>query len=242
MSHFTVLVAANDDEELEQRLLPYHEYECTGIEAYIEFVPEDMDELNAKYTEHGDGQDFDEFVKDWCGARKNAEGMYGRMTNPRAKWDWWVIGGRWPNELKLKNNSGEVNTTFAGKVDWEAMRQQSTDYATERYHKWQKLPDKNSVSEKEYRQALLDSSLFWLPVDERDDLITLSQEQYVEKYGQVKALTFAFVDCEGGWNERAHMGWFGVTYDEQPDYDKIWWQFVESLPADQRVYVIDCHI
>jgi len=40
MSHFTVLVSAKDDEELEQKLLPFHEYECTGIEQYLEFIVE----------------------------------------------------------------------------------------------------------------------------------------------------------------------------------------------------------
>lgn len=95
MSHFTVLVPAKDKDELEARLLPYHEYECTGIEQYIEFVPEDMDELQKDFTEHGKGRDFETFVEDWSGAEKNEQGIYGRWTNPNKKWDWWEVGGRW---------------------------------------------------------------------------------------------------------------------------------------------------
>jgi hypothetical protein len=101
MSHFTVLVPAKDEEELEAKLLPYHEYECTGIEEYLEFIPADMEELQARYEEHGNGEDFEAFVEGWSGDTKNENGVYGRMTNPNAKWDWWTIGGRWTGALAV---------------------------------------------------------------------------------------------------------------------------------------------
>ena len=37
MSHFSVLVPADSYGELEDLLMPYHEYECTGIEEYLEW-------------------------------------------------------------------------------------------------------------------------------------------------------------------------------------------------------------
>lgn len=54
MSHFTVLVAAQDDDDLEQKLLPFHEYECTGIEQYIEWIDihdEYLDKFNNEVVE-----------------------------------------------------------------------------------------------------------------------------------------------------------------------------------------------
>jgi hypothetical protein len=60
--------------------------------------------------------------------------------------------------------------------------------------------------------------------------------------GKRSALTFAFIDLEGKWNQRGQMGWWGIVSDERADYDEVFWQFIKSLPADQRIYAVDCHI
>lgn len=242
MSHFTVLVPAQDEKELEARLLPYHEYECTGIEAYTEFVPEDMDELKANFAEHGEGRTFDEFVPDWCGAEKNAEGVWGRVTNPNKQWDWWVVGGRWSGTLILKNGAHRADTALAGEVDWDAMQAEQVGEKREKYSKWKSLPKKDEVSEQEYRRALMDADLFWIDIDEVNDLNSMTETEYIAKWGMARAGTFAFIDLGGKWNERARMGWWAMTSDEKPEYHAVWWAFVRSLPADQRVYVVDCHI
>lgn len=99
MSHFSCLVVTDGkptEEQLQEILLPWHEYECTGIDAYLEFVPADMDELMTSFAKHGEkGQSLQGFANDWSGVRPNSDGVYGRYTNPNAKWDWWQIGGRY---------------------------------------------------------------------------------------------------------------------------------------------------
>ncbi len=55
---------------------------------------------------------FAEFVKDWHGAERNANGRYGYWYNPNAKWDWYQLGGRWKNKLPLKNG------TDANSANW----------------------------------------------------------------------------------------------------------------------------
>lgn len=206
MSHFTILVPARDEQELEAKLLPYHEYECTGIEAYLQFVPTDMEDLHRCYVEHGKGGDFEQFAQDWGGYTKNEQGVYGRTTNPQAKWDWWVVGGRWTGLLKLlpgatggngtpsllsqpNQDPFRCDTALVGDVNTEAMKIENTD-----------------------------------------------------ENGFLKALTFAFIDLEGKWNERGRMGWFAVVTDKNPDYDLGFWEFWNRLPDSQRVYVIDAHI
>lgn len=59
-----------------------------------------------------------------------------------------------------------------------------------------------------------------------------------------KAQTYAFIDLDGNWQQRGKMGWFGMDDKSQgtDNYDEAWWQFVKSIPADQLVYVVDCHI
>lgn len=144
MSHFTVLVPAKDEEDLGRKLLPYHEYETTSIEDYVEFVPADMKYLDEMFKEYGEGESFDEFAQDWGGYERNDDGVLGRVTNPNAKWDWWSIGGRWNGLLTLKKerelahgasmgvdgvmdshhskDDYSASVALVGDVDWLAMR------------------------------------------------------------------------------------------------------------------------
>jgi len=125
MSHFTVLVVAKDEEELERKLLPYHEYECTGIEEFTEWI-DHHDEVVDKFDngEDYDGNKFsdlyetlDEFAEDWDGWRKHeVTGRFGRQTNPNSKWDWWTVGGRWNGGLETKDGQ-EVNIAYASELD-----------------------------------------------------------------------------------------------------------------------------
>lgn len=201
MSHFTVLVPAKDEAELEAKLLPYHEYECTGIEQYIEFVPANMKELNDDFAKYGNGRTFDEFVADWSGYTKNEQGIYGRITNPNKKWDWWVVGGRWTGKLELlpgaTGGSGEPG-----------------------------LGTKPNTNETRADYALI-----------RDIDV-----EAMKAASKQSALTFAFIDMEGKWNQSGRMGWFGIVTEENADYDQVFWQFWDTLPKEQRVYVVDCHI
>ena len=43
---------------------------------------------------------------------------YGHLYNPRAEWDWWVVGGRWDNYLVDKNGNA-TNTLLAKDFDFE---------------------------------------------------------------------------------------------------------------------------
>lgn len=103
MSHFTVLVIGDNPED---QLQPYHEYECTGIkDQYVKFVPaeESFEEMHKEFTEHKeDYSTFLRFVEDWYGYHQNDKNVWGRVTNPNAKWDWYQLGGCWNGFFKLK--------------------------------------------------------------------------------------------------------------------------------------------
>lgn len=127
MSHFTVMVINSKGEnDVEEQLAPYHEFECTGVDdQYIE----DIDQT-AEVQE-----DFQDNKDDYESIRKFAEDYYGKKlvpfgqqpdlqddhkygyytvdekgnllkvvdrTNPNSKWDWYKIGGRWAGFLQLK--------------------------------------------------------------------------------------------------------------------------------------------
>lgn len=46
---------------------------------------------------------FEDFCSDWLGQERDKRtGRVGRWTNKEAKWDWWVIGGRWTGFYPLR--------------------------------------------------------------------------------------------------------------------------------------------
>lgn len=149
MSHFTVLVAGpKTEDELEQALLPYHEFECTGIEQYLQRI-DITEEAKESYEKYGSGESFEEYIKEDYGYNtyntieeaesvsnndgknngskygfviKNEDGSYMvyRNTNPNKKWDWWVIGGRWSGIL-LGKDGNKYDQLRKGDVDIETM-------------------------------------------------------------------------------------------------------------------------
>lgn len=292
MSHFAVLVPAKDRDTLERILLPYHEYECTGIEEYTVLLDE-TDEIKKDYEEYGDGKPFDEFVEGWTNAKPGADGRYYRRTNPNAKWDWWLVGGRWTGILRLKSleaveraGNGEpglmtdknkdpllVDFADVGDINWSSMRDDGFAEAKARWQTYQDAAGKAdtiiavgnvppAITERatkrhsetsgrwttEYltRLFLIDKILSndhdMHVFHDRDDM-ELSEDAFDAKF-KPRAIAYAFVDLEGGWNQRGEMGWWGMDDPERgtPDYDEIFWQFIESLPSNQRIYVVDCHI
>lgn len=120
MSHFSVLVVGNN---VDEQLLPYHEFECTGLDEYIVDVDETEKYLK-DYEKHGEGKSPAEFVESWFGYRVlkygetpdiTGDDKYGyacvdrdgnikviNRTNPNAKWDYYTIGGRWSGFFRVK--------------------------------------------------------------------------------------------------------------------------------------------
>lgn len=160
MSHFTVLVIGDNPEE---QLQPFHEYECTGIkDEYVIFHAKPIDELNNEYEKHKDDYNsFEEFLQDWHGYEMNENGQWGRWTNPNAKWDWYLLGGRWAGFFRLKPGkygtqghhrakdfakiTGEivedlpitkVDQCLKGNIDVEAMRLETKSEALLTYQKF----------------------------------------------------------------------------------------------------------
>ena len=111
MSHFTVLVVGKDPEK---QLEPFDENLDTPEYCKGEVSEENKNRMVEYYTEKGmnpKGLDFDKLYpikgQDWDGGglRKNPEtGIWEEFStyNPKSKWDWFQLGGRWSGLLKLK--------------------------------------------------------------------------------------------------------------------------------------------
>jgi len=164
-----------------------------------------------------------------------------------------VADGR-PGIMTAPNTRIErADTCLVSQLDIEWHKEDARRAAGETWDAWNN-PDRPAnpgrdgwgrLSEKE-RQEIMDyerkHGLFFLTQDDQDRLESNTREAYLELFGAPKAITYAFIDLEGKWNERAHMGWFGVTWDENTDFDVEFWRWIESLPDDTRVWCFDCHI
>lgn len=122
MSHFSVLVIGPDPEA---QLDPFWELDLPAEELREDYraafsvhtpagkipaaaakVLADLEtkghELAPQYRRLLAAGRHEEILQDWFGGDKNAEGDWGYYSNPDAKWDWFVLGGRWHGSLILK--------------------------------------------------------------------------------------------------------------------------------------------
>lgn len=133
MSHFTVMVLGDNPEyqlkpfdenirvdeymnkvvsdEEKARLVKFYTTFTAGerhngpksIKEGIENSKLSFDELYDKYGENWNSNDW----------RKNDDGVWCEFStyNPKSKWDWYQLGGRWSDFLKLKENGEGVPGT-----------------------------------------------------------------------------------------------------------------------------------
>jgi hypothetical protein len=168
MSHFTVMVIGA---EPEKQLAPFHEFECTGQnDEYvqdIDITQEIIDLMNGddKYTLN-DALDYHGLVESTVmdGQSPDTQGddckhKYGyaiidaqsglvkavKRTNPNAKWDWYVLGGRWAGFLKIKMGEKAVvgKKSFMGAPAKDGWGDQAPKYAVD--FKWMRVTAKGKA-------------------------------------------------------------------------------------------------
>lgn len=191
MSHFVVVVIGDN---VEEQLAPYHEYECTGEPSFIEDL-DITDEVRKAFSK-SDVSDVREFLSEEylypiysedAKIPPPEEGAkYGfavldkddnlvrvvRRTNPNAKWDWWVVGGRWQGYFPLKEGaSGELgeDTSFprrqelpvgradivkAQNVDFEKALSEAEDRARKEFAEWKDCFTRFGKPEKGWKSFL----------------------------------------------------------------------------------------
>lgn len=158
MSHFAVLVIGENPEE---QLAPYQENNMGDCpKKYLKFVDQE-EEMKAEYETGSDYNSkpfkeafpsFEHFAKEYHGITKDEEtGKYGYYENPNAKWDWYLLGGRWTGFFRLKPKAdgkrgepgimtkpakvGYADQTRKGDVDIEGMMDEAGIKARDNYRK-----------------------------------------------------------------------------------------------------------
>lgn len=181
------------------------------------------------------------------------EGEVYSTYNPKSKWDWYSLGGRWTGMLKLKEGAtGEIgspgimtedapkgycDSALIKDIDFEGMV--AIDF--EKYSKLYEEFEKEVVedSKKHAIKAIFDYGIRNIGTDEK--FIPETKEAYVKRNTQFH--TFAVLK-DGEWFERGEMGWWGIVKDEKdPDeWQNKFDELLKSLPEDTLISVYDVHI
>lgn len=159
MSHFTVMVIG---ENPEKQLAPYDE--SISVPPYENGVvtDEDIQSFTEYYTKKNPEDStlsfeelYEKYGEEWNGGswKKGEDGVLHDYStyNPKSKWDWYSVGGRWTGYFKLKDGcNGELGVSgvsgnkprpnhadeiLKGDIDIEVMKIEAHAKATEEYEK-----------------------------------------------------------------------------------------------------------
>lgn len=177
---------------------------------------------------------YEDFLTDYIGAEFDDEMQeYGYWENPNSKWDWWVIGGRWENSLKLK--SGE-----------------KANYARIKDIDFTPAPDTVEYYHKLWRSLI--SGVCETGIEKWQCIGYPNAETLIETYGseeefvriQSSFSTFAVITKDGEWIEKGEMGWWGISSDT-PEESYVWDRdyikhFIDGTDPNTVLVIVDCHI
>lgn len=143
-------------------------------------------------------------------------------------------------EARLRH--GIVTEALAGRThpSWTEIRErwgtENIDLARSEYNE---NPVVKEMREKQLSPFMEDFNDYWC-LGEPDPLTA-----YVDRCMDNTTHTYAFIDVDGEWKAPGQMGWFASSTDtaetrEAYRMDQTRW--VESLPDDTWLVVVDCHI
>lgn len=233
MSHYTVGIIINKEkvEELEN---------VVGVTATIENLVEEalepFDE-NLEVKPHEISENSKQNLEEWYNhcmennneqislldfAKKNGYIVKGDKIcttyNPNSKWDWYEIGGRWHNNMPLKNGK-HANFAKIKDIRWTI-----------------KLSEEDKQKLKtSYNEAKEENPIFKLSYPTLEDFTR--DYEYFE--------TYALLLSDGTWLEPGKMGWFGVSDAEEDEKKSFRNKYSETIKKqDQENYfvLVDLHI
>lgn len=162
------------------------------------------------------------------------EGSGIRQTqyNPKSKWDWFVIGGRWTGCLSsYKPGDDPKNQEHCSLCNGTGKR---TDSVGEQLRAENPTFTCNSCDGKGVRTK-------WATEWERFDGDIMPVRNL--KKGELHKIFHAILTPDSNWHQQGEMGWFGFTSEEMTDeqWEKHVLATIEKY-GDHTAVVVDCHI
>lgn len=188
--------------------------------------------------------------------------------NPNAKWDWWQIGGRFPNRFLVpaglqdcipsaKDDDGESATHPEGyqyadaarkkDICWDVMRKIAVDTVEKRYQKCVRAFETKDLTDFGPLCRILDEGIsawgemLYLKGETLDEYKARKGATDLDRY---MCHTYAFVDRNGDWIGSGDMGWFGISSNDKDE--RAWNDEIQKLmneaKDDDFLAIVDCHI
>lgn len=189
-------------------------------------------------------------TKLWVEEVRIEDGKYFSYStyNPKSRWDWYKLGGRWENMLPSKSKRHGVDVLRKSDLDFEKGRTDAIAEATEVYDRFEQLkagrdagPSFDAILdlidpslEEQDRYALARTayndnpvvtevrSEFGLYFTSPHDYFKIGKGgryAFVEEASKSFLRTFAVLTPEGEWLEEGHMLMFGVSEDNMDTDD-----------------------
>lgn len=209
------------------------------IESLEKQLASDQEKLKT-YTD----EDYYEEKRQWWEDDMVAEnGDLLSTYNPDSKYDYYVVGGRWENSLKVKEDKlSEYPDNHKGYVDSAKVSDVDFFYV-------------DPVS-------AVNSGRFWdikvegapLKEGEKEPFSLYNKDYYLERYKTrdnfIKTVnsfrTYAILTPDKKWHEPGQMGYFGMndaSVEDEVNFDKNYFNILDlEKYKDCYITVIDCHI
>lgn len=169
--------------------------------------------------------------------------------NPKSKWDWYEVWGRWTGELVVKQGVKPETIRFSPFNSDEFIERMTKENRanTALIKDIDLVKMKESVIknlERKYDDIKSNSPyIIFILNTEKDYVNTHTKEEYTEKY-YPGIFNFSAIVKDGIWYEKETMHMFGMTsnHSEPEDWNKQVEKLISNLHPDTRLTVIDCHI
>ena len=193
-------------------------------------------------------------------------GGYGYLFNPNAFWDWYQIGGRWPNLFLVKEaceecSEGEYSWICQGHkpispqgykwvcaarkkdIAWQIMQDWKVKTESERYETYKNIFETGEIPAgiacHITEKGIIDFSSFLYIKDE-------SLEEYLSRRGfisQYKYPNIAYAFLKDGEYHSQDQYCSNQAYEEKwTEWHKILDAYIRSIPEDTVMVGVDCHI
>ena len=214
---------------------------------------------------------YREYAEEYCCfVRKEGADAYGFYTNPNAEFDWFQIGGRWPDRFLVKADcrdvySGDLNfslsdepaeaapdgycwVTGARKKDiaWNVMKELFIQKEREIYLSCEKWYQSGKLPTDRYDLSITDKGItsWGTLIYDKDQTLEghLRRNALSEEY-RYPLNTYAVLD-DDGWIDLYEMK-CGCE-DKENENNQLWHltveKYIASLPEDAMLVSLDCHI
>ena len=275
MTHFAVLVVGDN---VEEQMAPYDEN--LEVDPYIEEGGDDdytciinalcwdNDPDNTHKTGFTRESTPQEILDDWSGSGhwvRDDRGRYVKYTtyNPKSKWDWYVVGGRWPGSL-LHVDGYETDSLLLKDLDtratvetarqeaedsWRSYQNRCKDIAPPSMS-WGKTLEKYGgdidAARREWNSHpwIVANRMVWDAYEYYCVESENPKQVFIDKAIAQALYPWYAVVIEGKWFSRGDMGWFGMSKDNISKEE--WYEQIEALldhlPPDTLLTTLDCHI